>query len=180
MKREVVHDIEQFLYREARLLDECRFQEWLDLLTEDIRYWMPVMGRRYRAASKALTRLDAVRAEEREYSDESELALLDETKDSLARRVARLDSGMAWAEDPPSRTCHIISNVAVQAADSQDHLLVHSNFILYRTRGELEQDYYVGSREDVLRAVAGDWRISYRKILMPQNVITAKNVSNFF
>lgn len=179
-KREIVHDIEQFLCREARLLDEYRFQEWLDLLTDDIRYWMPVMGRRYRASSKAISILDADRYEDREFSNESELAILDETKDSLARRIARLDTGMAWAEDPPSRTCHIISNVEVPEGGSESEMIVHSNFILYRTRGEFEQDIYVGSRQDVLRYAGGDWKISYRKIILPQNVLSQKNVSNFF
>jgi 3-phenylpropionate/cinnamic acid dioxygenase small subunit len=180
MKSELVHEIEQFLYREARLLDECRFQEWLSLLTEDIHYWMPVMGRRYSANSKAIRILDAERYEERELSSEHELALLDETKESLARRVARLDTGMAWAEEPPSRTCRIISNVAVGDGSPAAGLTVYSNFILYRTRGELEQDFYVGRRQDVLRSVAEEWRIAHRMIVLPQNVLAAKNLSNFF
>jgi ethylbenzene dioxygenase subunit beta len=180
IKREVISDIEQFLYQEARLLDECKFQEWLDLLTDDIRYWMPTMGRRYRATSKGITILDKDRYEEREFSNENELSILDETKESLARRVARLNTNMAWAEDPPSRTCHIISNIAVLEGGSESEMIVHSNFILYRTRGEAEEDFYVGSRQDILRAAGGDWKIAYRKIILPQNVITSKNVSNFF
>jgi 3-phenylpropionate/cinnamic acid dioxygenase small subunit len=179
-KREVVHDIEQFLYWEARLLDECKFQDWLNLLTEDIRYWMPVMSRRYAASSKSIIILDPDHYEEREFSKENELALMDETKESLARRISRLDTGMAWAEDPPSRTCRIIANVGVCEGDSESEMIVYSNFILYRTRGELEQDFYVGSRQDVLRSIGGDWRISYRKIIVPQNVLSAKNASNFF
>jgi 3-phenylpropionate/cinnamic acid dioxygenase small subunit len=180
MTRELVCDIEQFLFREARLLDEGRFREWLDLLHEDIRYWMPSMGRRYRTSSKAMTLLNADLCMESEFSGESELAILDETKESLERRVARLESGMAWAEDPPSHTCHIVSNVAVIEGDPDTQLRVHSNFVLYRTRGESEQDFYVGRRQDVLRRVSGDWRIVYRKILLPQHVLAAKNASNFF
>jgi 3-phenylpropionate/cinnamic acid dioxygenase small subunit len=182
MKHETLHDIEQFLYREARLLDECKFQEWLDLLADDIRYWMPVMGRRYRASSKGITILDPDRYEEREFSTEGELAILDETKDSLARRVDRLDTGMAWAEDPPSRTCRIVSNIEAYEGSSEAEVDVdvYSNLILYRTRGESEQDIYVASRQDVLRRVRGDWKIAYRKIILPQNVLSQKNVSNFF
>lgn len=180
MTRELVHDVEQFLFREARLLDEGKFRDWLDLLAADIRYWMPSMGRRYRAASKALAMADAERCTDREFSSESEVAILDETKESLERRVARLESGMAWAEDPPSHTCHIISNIAVLEGDRDSQVAVHSNFVLYRTRGESEQDFYVGRRQDVLRWVDGDWRIAYRKILLPQHVLAAKNASNFF
>jgi 3-phenylpropionate/cinnamic acid dioxygenase small subunit len=180
MTRELVRDIEQFLFREARLLDEGRFREWLALLADDIRYWMPSMGRRYRATSKAIALANADHCIEREFASENELAILDETKESLERRIARLESGMAWAEDPPSHTCHIISNVAVFEDDSDGQLNVHSNFILYRTRGESEQDFYVGRRHDILRRVNGDWRIAYRKILLPQHVLAAKNASNFF
>ena len=57
---------------------------------------------------------------------------------------------------------------------------VYSNFIMYRTRAETEQDFYVGRREDVLRRVGGDFKIAYRKVTLDQNVLLAKNVSNFF
>lgn len=180
MTRDLVHDIEQFLFREARLLDEGKFREWLALLADDIRYWMPTMGRRYRAISKAMTLVSAAQCVEREFSSESEVAILDESKESLERRIARLESGMAWAEDPPSHTCHIISNVAVTEGDPDREVTVHSNFVLYRTRSESEQDFYVGRRQDVLRRASGDWLIAYRKILLPQHVLAAKNASNFF
>jgi biphenyl 2,3-dioxygenase beta subunit len=181
LKHELIREVEQFLYREARLLDDARFQEWLDLLTDDIRYWMPVMGRRYRSLSKGITPLAANQGEEeQEFASEGELAILDETKETLCKRVARLETGMAWAEDPPSSTCHIISNVGVAESGCGSEVIVHSNFILYRTRGEMEQDFYVGSRQDVLRSIAGDWRIAYRKIILPQHVLAAKNASNFF
>jgi 3-phenylpropionate/cinnamic acid dioxygenase small subunit len=180
MTRELVHEVEQFLFREARLLDEGKFRDWLNLLADDIRYWMPSMGRRYRAFSKALATADTDRCLEREFSSESVVAILDETRETLERRVARLESGMAWAEDPPSHTCHIISNVAVLEGNPQTQISVHSNFILYRTRGESEQDFYVGRRQDVLRWADNDWKIAYRKILLPQHVLAAKNASNFF
>lgn len=179
-KQDVVHDVEQFLYREARLLDERDFQQWLSLLTEDIRYWMPIMSRKYLVSSKAVSILDRDRYQEREFSQEGELAILDETKESLAKRIARLDTGMAWAEDPPSRTRHFVSNIEVHEGDKESELTVYSNFIMYRTRAETEQDFYVGSREDIVRNVHGDWKIAYRKVILPQNVLSAKNVSNFF
>jgi len=138
------------------------------------------MGRYYGASTKAFAPLERDQPERPEFSDENELAILDETKDSLARRIARLDSGMAWSEEPPSRTCRFISNVIVDESDTNAGLIVRSNFILYRTRGELERDFYVGSRQDVLRSDGGGWKIAYRKILVPQNVLAAKNISNFF
>ena len=180
MRDEIISEIEQFLYREARLLDDRQFREWLDLMTDDLRYWMPVRSNRYPVNSKAISILDGSRYEEDEVAKEGDLAILDEDKDSLTRRVDRLDTGMAWAEDPPSRTRHIISNVEVEQGPSESELKVYSNFIMYRTRAETEQDFYVGSRQDVLRKVGGQWKIAYRKIVLDQTVLLAKNVSNFF
>ena len=180
MTRELVHDVEQFLLREARLLDEGRFRDWLSLLADDIRYWMPSMGRRYRAFSKALVMADSDRCLEREFSSESEVAILDETKESLERRVARLESGMAWAEDPPSRTRHLITNIEIAPDASESVLTAYCNFIVYRSRGETEQDFYVGARQDRLRRVDGAWRIAGRRMVLDQNVLTAKNLSIFF
>lgn len=135
---------------------------------------------RYPISSKAISILDGSRYEEGELSKEGELAILDETKESLTRRIARLNTGMAWAEDPPSRTRHFVANVEVYPGDTQSELKVYSNFIMYRTRAETDQDFYVGCREDVLRNVGGVWKIAYRKIVLDQNVLLAKNVSNFF
>ena len=105
---------------------------------------------------------------------------MDETKDSLVRRIDRLDTGMAWAEDPPSRTRHFVSNIEVEPGERESEIKVYSNFIMYRTRAETEEDFYVGSREDILRKVDGEWKIARRKIVLDQNVLLAKNVSNFF
>ena len=180
MQDEVVSQVEQFLYREARLLDARQFRQWLELFTDDVRYWMPMRSNRYSTTSKAISILDGSRYEEEDLSKEGDLAIMDETKDSLVRRIDRLDTGMAWAEDPPSRTRHFISNIEVEPGERESELKVYSNFIMYRTRAETEEDFYVGSREDILRNVAGEWKIARRKIVLDQNVLLAKNVSNFF
>ena len=180
MRDEVLRAVEQFLYREARLLDERRFHDWLELLTDDIRYWMPVRTSRYPKRSRAIVILDEERYVEAELAHEGELALLDETKQSLSMRIARLETGMAWAEDPPSRTRHLITNIEVEAGDTDAELTVYSNFLVYRTRGETEQDFFVGQREDILRSVAGAWKIARRKIVLDQNVLLPKNISIFF
>jgi 3-phenylpropionate/cinnamic acid dioxygenase small subunit len=180
MGAEVIRTVEQFLYREARLLDERRFHDWLELFTDDLRYWMPVRMSRYPKGSRAIVILDEDRYVEEELAREGELALLDETKESLSMRIARLDTGMAWAEDPPSRTRHLITNIEVEAGSTDAELTVFSNFLVYRTRGETEQDFFVGRREDTLRNVEGAWKIARRKIVLDQNVLLPKNVSIFF
>ena len=176
----LIRDIEQFLYREARLLDDRRFRDWLELFTDDVRYWMAGRTNRYPKNSKAIAILDPDRYVEDDIGREDELAILDETKATLTGRVARLDTGMAWAEDPPSRTRHMISNIEVEAGDAEDELRVYSNYIVYRSRAETEEDFYVGARRDVLRRVDGAWKIAHRKLILDQNVLSAKNVSIFF
>ena len=180
MDQDTVRNIEQFMYQEARLLDTRRLHEWLELWTEDTHYWVPVRTTRYPRISKAISIADQERYIEDEISKEDELAILDEDKDSLERRVARLDTGMAWAEDPPARTRHLITNIEVHETDKSDEVKVFSNFLMYRTRGETEQDFYVGCREDTLRRDGDSWKISRRKAVLDQNVLLAKNVSNFF
>ena len=178
MRDELLRDVEQFLYREARMLDERRFHEWLELFTDDVRYWMAGRSTRYPRSSKAITVLDPERRQESEIEDE--LAILDETKVTLSGRIARLDTGMAWAEDPPSRTRHIVTNIEVEPGDTASELKVYSNFLVYRTRAESEQDFYVGARQDVLRRVDVAWKIARRKLVLDQNVLLPKNVSIFF
>ena len=180
INEEVTREVERFLYCEARLLDERRFHEWLELLTEDVRYWMGSRSNRYPKSSKAIAILDPDRYVEDDLAKPDELAIFDETKQTLSQRVARLDTGMAWAEDPPSRSRHLITNIEVEPGDAASEVKVYSNFIVYRSRAETEQDFYVGARQDVLRRVGGAWKIASRKIILDQNVLTAKNVSIFF
>src|SRR5260370_27459660 len=97
---DLIREVEQFLYREARLLDARRFHDWLELFTDDVRYWMTGRSNRYPKSSKAITILDPDRYVEDDLSQDDELALLDETKETLVARVARPDTGIAWAEDP--------------------------------------------------------------------------------
>lgn len=177
---DLIREIEQFLYREARLLDARRFHEWLELFTEDVRYWMAARSNRYPRSSKAIAILDPERYVEDDRGREDELAVLDETKETLRARVARLDTGMAWAEDPPSRTRHLITNIEVEAGAAEGEITVYSNFLAYRSRAEREEDFYVGAREDVLRREGERWKIARRRLILDQNVLRAKNVSIFF
>ena len=175
----LIRGVEQFLYREARLLDDRRFHDWLLLFTDDVRYSMVSRTNRYPRSSKAIAILDADRYTDEDFGAD-DLGLFDEDIRALTARVARLDTGMAWAEDPPSRTRHVITNIEIAPDASDAALTVHSNFIVYRSRGETEQDFYVGAREDRLRRVDGAWKIANRRMVLDQNVLTAKNLSIFF
>lgn len=163
-------EIEQLYYHEAELLDDRRWNDWQQLWTDDAHYWMPTRTNRSSREMKY------------EYSGPNELAHFDETKTTLEWRTAQLATGMHWAEDPPSRTRHVITNVRVAASDVVDgEYLAKSNFICYRNRMEDEVDLWVGERHDVLRHL-GDrtWAIARRKILLDQNVVLSKNLSILF
>ena len=181
MQDTTIREIEQFLYREARLLDNRQFHAWLDLLTDDVRYWMPTRSSRYAKISKSIVLYDEASYDETELAGEAGQAIMDEDKASLQYRITRLDTGMAWAEDPPSLTRHFISNIEVESGDTRAEFRVFCNFIVYRSRGHHEPDFYVGQREDILRRRDdGQLQIARRKIVLDQHVLSAKNVSIFF
>ncbi len=166
-------EVEGFLYREAELLDERRYEEWLDLFTEDAHYWMPM-------------RRNVPRDEpEREFTRTgADVNWFDEGKDTLTRRVRQILTGIHWAEEPPSRICHIVSNVQIlpptTGVSPPAEVGVKSRFLVYRNRVQTETDFLVGKREDLLRRVNGGWRIARRKIILDQNVLLAKNLTVFF
>ena len=112
------HELEQFLFKEARLLDERRLDEWLDLLAEDLHYWMP-MRRNIKFGDWDL-----------EFTDmDSEINWFDEGKDILAGRIRQLNTGVHWPEEPVSRFEHIVTNVELVSVEG-DEVRVNSKFLL--------------------------------------------------
>ena len=82
--------------------------------------------------------------------------------------------------EPVSRTCHMIANVQVTAAE-KDAVRTRSRFIVYRNRTETETDFFVGKRNDLLRRDAEHgFRIVERQVFLDQNVLLAKNLTLFF
>ena len=166
---ELHFEVQRLYSVEAQLLDQHRYADWLELFADDLHYWAPVRTNRLR------------RQQSMADGAPGEVAIFDETKDSLTWRIRRFDSGMAWAEDPPSRTRHLITNVLVQPSDEPGEYVADSAFLCYRNRQEREVDIYAGGRTDVLRRNPDDGRllIARRTILLDQNVLLAKNISTF-
>ena len=155
----------QFLYREAELLDSGRLSEWLELLTDDVSYRMPV-------------RLSTDRKGQSPFSEETDI--FSENLASLRVRVNKLTTDYAWAETPPSRTRHLVTNVRVQSAAAADELEVLSCFLVYRDRAGLTTpELFAGERQDVLRRVDGGWRLARRVIVLDQAVVRATHLSIF-
>jgi 3-phenylpropionate/cinnamic acid dioxygenase small subunit len=170
----LAQEIAEFLYAEAELLDERRYDDWLTLLAADVRYWMP-MRRNVKYGDDT----------GREFTREgAEIAWFDEGKDTLTRRVRQIQTGIHWAEEPQSRISHMVSNVqllsATPDAASPREVAVKSRFLIYRNRVETETDLLVGKREDTLRRNGESWLIARRKIVLDQNVLMTKNLTFFF
>ena len=166
-------EIEDFLYREADLLDERHYDEWLALLAEDLRYWMPM---------RRNVKVDDL---EREFTREGvDISWFDEGKETLTRRVKQIQTGIHWAEEPVSRISHLLSNIQLvevnPSVSDPAEVSVRCRFLVYRNRVETETDILVGKREDLLRRAGAEWRIARRKILLDQNVLLSKNLTFFF
>jgi 3-phenylpropionate/cinnamic acid dioxygenase small subunit len=159
-------ELMQFYIREAWLLDERKLEEWLDLFTEDVLYFMP---RRKNVRRREL---------HRELTPQGDLAILEEDKRYLEMRVARLDTGMAWAEDPPSRTRHLIGNLEAAPLENGE-VQAKTAFLVYRSHLETDHQLLSGCREDVLRNVEGAWKVRRRTIVLDANVLLDKNLSVF-
>jgi 3-phenylpropionate/cinnamic acid dioxygenase small subunit len=155
-----------FYIREAWLLDERKFRDWLELFTDDVLYFMP--------RRKNVPRREV----HREVTELGDLAILEEDKRYLTMRVARLDTGMAWAEDPPSRTRHVVGNLEAEPQENGE-VKARTAFLVYRSHLETDHQLLSGYREDVLRRVDGSWKVARRTIVLDANVLLDKNLSVF-
>lgn len=158
-------EICRFLYTEAALLDRREFEEWLELLDDNLSYRMPVRVTRDFGESNDIV---------------DDMTFFDENKRSLTTRVERFRTTSAWAENPHTRTRHFVSNVLVEVNASEDEAQVHSNFLILRSirdRPEVEQMF--GERVDVIRRVDNRLKLVSRTIYPDQTVLSMLNLSIF-
>jgi 3-phenylpropionate/cinnamic acid dioxygenase small subunit len=166
------YEIEDFLHHEAELIDYRRYDAWLALFGEDLQYRMPIV-RNLAAPSIA-----------NEYLvDRLDVSWFDEGKDTLATRVAQIKTGVHWAEEPLSRTVHLITNVRILSATPStacaDDVEVSCKFLVYRNRNTSNEDTLVGKRVDRLRRNDKTWSIYRRTLYISQSVLLANSLSFF-
>ncbi|HVX22784.1 MAG TPA: 3-phenylpropionate/cinnamic acid dioxygenase subunit beta [Acidimicrobiales bacterium] len=159
-------EVAAFLFREARLLDEERYEEWLELLTDDVHYWVPGIENRYRRDPAGAYGPDR-------------MAYFDDDLRQLRLRVLRFTSDSAWAEDPPTRHLHVVGNVEVETTEHEGEYVVHSSIVNYRSRGEHGSDVLFGRRRDLLRRTGQGLRLARRRVVLAHNVLPSKNLSTF-
>ncbi len=167
-------EVEEFLCHEADLLDQRRFRDWLDLLAEDIVYFMPIR-RNVKFGQHA----------ERENTRQGEgISWFDEDKWTLTKRVEQILTGVHYAEEPLSRVTHMVSNVRLlevtPSAEAAEQVTVGCRFLVYQNRVEYENYTFIGRRTDILRRHGDSWLIARRELILEQNVLLAKNLSILF
>ncbi len=151
-------EVARFLTREAQLLDERRYSEWLALFSEDAEYVVPI--RRVRQAEGPDDDWDL----SKELSAEGELQMTISRLPDLKLRVGRLLSGKAHTENPPWFTQRLLTNIDVRHGEQPDIFEVESKFLLNRFKAGREQTI-VGSRKDTLLRVGDEFRIRRRCVL---------------
>jgi phthalate 3,4-dioxygenase beta subunit len=162
---ELYDEVVDLLFREADALDERRHHDWLDMLTDDIRYLVPV-------------RITSAHSLDDSFLDD--MAHFDEDRYSLTKRVERFDTEHAWAEDPPSRTRRFVSNVRGWEGDSPDEIITRTNLLLFRSRGDVHApDMLSARRTDLLRRVDGALKIARREALLDESVLRTQNLAVF-
>lgn len=163
--RSIQEDIREFLAREALALDERRFRDWLGFLSDDITYDVP---------------LRVVREGLAEWELSPNGRIFQDTKQTLEVRVRRLETDFAWAEQPPSRTRHYVSNVLVDKTGKKTEFDVKSYVLIYRSRGDSPDPNLVSVyRKDRVRKAASGYQIASRYAAIDQAVINAHNLSIF-
>jgi 3-phenylpropionate/cinnamic acid dioxygenase small subunit len=149
-------EIEAFLFTEARFADAGDYDAWLSLWTDDALYWIP--------------------ANRDDYDPNEHVSIVYADRERLQDRIDRLKSGGAWAQEPMSRACRLISNVEVEGSDKNDEITVRSNFAL----GELRrgrQTIYFAHQIHRLRPTAAGLRMSYKKVMLINNDEPIHNLS---
>ena len=163
----LVNELQQALYREARMLDGERYDDWVAMLADDLHYHMPSIATRYRA-----DKTDQI-------GDLNRAALYNDSREDIKKRLGRLATGTAWSEDPATRFTHLISNVEVELTSNDDEYRVYSAFLVYRSRNECDQDTLIGNRVDLWRRTPQGLKLARRLILLKQNLLMSKNLNMY-
>lgn len=164
------HEIEQFYYKEAHLLDNRKFEEWFSLLDDEVHYYMPIRTNRIQREQKL------------EYGKLGDYAHFDDDIIMMRGRLRKLKSDVSWSENPASRTRHIVGNVIIESVHGGSAYAVNTAFIVYRNRIERQVDIFAGERHDLIRRAHNDlgFMILKRTILLDQSTILSNNLSFFF
>lgn len=154
----------EFQNAEAEILDTYAYMKWVELFTEDVAYRMPVRTTQFLVDGEGFHDFD----------------FIVDDRQTLFTRAKRLETEFAWAETPPSRTRHFIGNLRLTSDADTGELAVRNNFLITRTRQDLDYQMFTGTRHDRLVPDGDSFKIRRRTVLVDQTVITGTNLSIFF
>jgi len=139
---ELHHEVEQFLYLEAELLDDRRFDEWLTLFYPDGEYWVPMAWK--------------------QPDPHQHISLIYENTNVLKMRIQRLKELAALSQRPFSRTCHQMGNIRIAEGD-QNNLVVRSASIIVEYRRD-DQRTFAGHVTHKLRRAHNSFQIDLKRV----------------
>jgi benzoate/toluate 1,2-dioxygenase beta subunit len=143
---ETQHEVEQFLYRQAEYLDGKRWQEFIDLFTDDGHYWMPAMPE--------------------QTTGEGVPSIFYEDRNLMTVRMRRVKHPDAWSQRPLWGTNHMVGNVIVESDDpASGELVVRSRFHMMEFRREASR-HFAGSYVHHLMRTANGLRIKLQRVDM--------------
>lgn len=129
----LLRQVEQFVYREARLQDEHRYAEWESLWTDDGVYWVPANGD--------------------DIDPEQQMSILYDNRSRIALRVRQLLSGRHYSQEPRSRLRHLITNIEITRRNGAE-IGVGCNVLVFESN--LRGDTLWGARTEYLLRAAGE------------------------
>jgi len=163
-EQDIFYRASRFLGWEAKLLDERRFDEWLELIHDDVVYEVPL------------------RLAKQKYSDETPPGAyrIYDTKKLLKVRVDRLNCGSCWSETPPSLTVRVVGGVIVEPTDDQNTWSVESALLMYRQRGgDAPGDVIPVRRQDMIVFGSAETKLLRRRALIAETVLHTPNLGVF-
>ncbi|MGK7377318.1 aromatic-ring-hydroxylating dioxygenase subunit beta [Planococcus sp. 1R117A] len=165
--KEVLDEIKEFLDYEAMLLDDYfLLWDWFNFLTDDFSYEVPVRVARERHSSQPLFPPGSFHQKDNKFF--------------VMKRLERLETEKAWAEESPSRIRRVISGVMAMPGEDENHYRVRSSFILYRGVDRVDGDILCGQRHDILRRDGDGLKLSRRVVYLDHTVLPTRNLGFFF
>jgi len=162
----IYNEIVEFLYDEAALLDHQKYDRWAELLAPDLSYTAPLRVSRT-GAEKQNTVIRTTKHFDDDYS-------------SIMGRLGRLKTKSAWAEDPPSRTRRLVTNILAWQTVAPDEFEVVSYLFMARSRYEYAEYQFISAeRSDLLRRVGAGFKLARREILVDQSTLGMANFAVF-
>jgi 3-phenylpropionate/cinnamic acid dioxygenase small subunit len=144
---DLLREVEQFIYQEARLQDELEYDQWEALWTDDAIYWVP--------------------ANADDIDPTSQMSIIFDNRSRIATRIKQLHTGKRHSQNPASRLRRLVSNVELLGHED-DGVLVGANFLVYESR-ERGVTLWAGRSEYKLRQTDEGWRMARKKVMLVDN-----------